>query len=310
MYKAEREIPQEDCTGNRTNERSGKNMTNIRKPLFAGTWYPGDADACEQEIQHFLEEGKTDRIEDRNLIGGIVPHAGWFFSGSIACNVIYSLSRQEQPDVIAIFGMHMHPGSTPHLMAEGAWGTPFGPLEIHEEIAGDLKKQFNFTIETPERFTQDNTIELQLPFVKHFFKDAKIVPIGAPPADVSLQIAAATVQAAQKRGLKLKIIGSTDLTHYGLNYGYTPQGTGPQAVEWVRYENDRKFIDALLSMDAGEVIRQGIENQNACCAGAAAAALEASRAAGADQAESLTYATSYEKHPGDSFVGYAGVVFA
>ena len=45
-----------------------------------------------------------------------------------------------------------------------------------------------------------------------------------------------------------------------------------------------------------------------CCAGAAATAIETAKNLGADSAHELVYATSYDKSPGDSFVGYVGIV--
>jgi len=44
-------------------------------------------------------------------------------------------------------------------------------------------------------------------------------------------------------------------------------------------------------------------------AGAAAAAIAAGREMGATRGETVAYATSYEKSPGNSFVGYVGIVF-
>ena len=35
--------------------------------------------------------------------------------------------------------------------------------------------QFSFTLESPNNFKQDNTIELQLPFIKYFFKEQLIL---------------------------------------------------------------------------------------------------------------------------------------
>jgi len=281
---------------------------NTRKAVFAGSWYPASAADCEKEIRYFLNEAKP--VSKRNFVGGIVPHAGWYFSGSIACNVIHMLSAEESPDVVAIFGMHLRPGSVCHIMAEGAWETPFGELEIEEGIAGELTQKFQFNIETPQHFTQDNTIELQLPFIKYFFKDVKILPLGLPPDEKSLEIAKAVVEIAARRGVRIKVIGSTDLTHYGMNYGFTPKGSGGTApVDWVRKENDKKVIDAMLAMDASEVIREALKNHNACCAGAAAGAIAAAKQLGAEKAEMTAYASSYDKHPGDSFVGYTGIVF-
>jgi AmmeMemoRadiSam system protein B len=49
--------------------------------------------------------------------------------------------------------------------------------------------------------------------------------------------------------------------------------------------------------------------QNACCSGAAATAIAAAKQLGAQQGETIAYATSYDKSSGSSFVGYVGIVF-
>jgi hypothetical protein len=281
----------------------------VRKSMFSGSWYPGSASACEKEIKGFLKEYPTETVDKKSLIGGIVPHAGWYFSGSIACNVIHCLAGKTSPDVIVIFGMHLHSSSPAHIMVEGAWETPFGAIDIESELAGELSQKFTFQIETSDRFTQDNTIELQLPFIKYFFKDAKIVPIGAPPTKHSLEIGKAVADISKRLGLQVNIIGSTDLTHYGPNYGFVSHGRGPSAVEWTRNENDRRVIDAMLSMDPETVINEAMTNQNACCSGAAATAIAAAKQLGAEQAQTIAYATSNDKSPGDSFVGYVGIIF-
>jgi MEMO1 family protein len=282
---------------------------NIRNADFAGSWYPADPRDCEREIRRFLKESSDKPELNRRPVGGIVPHAGWFFSGSISCNVIKALEDDAGVDVFIIFGMHLHAGSPNYIMTEGAWATPFGKLQIEHKIAKELTEKFSFVVETPENYTRDNTIELQLPFIQYFFRTAKIVPIGVPPTRKSLEIGIAVSKIANRMGLRVKILGSTDLTHYGLNYGFTPKGVGTEALEWVRNENDRRMIDAMLLMDPENVIREATKNQNACCSGAAAAAIAAGKQMGAQTARKLAYATSYEKNPGDSFVGYVGIIF-
>jgi AmmeMemoRadiSam system protein B len=242
-------------------------------------------------------------------VGGIVPHAGWFFSGEIACNVIAALREEVSLDTLIIFGMHLHPASPSYIMPEGAWETPLGELEIDHEIAGELVKRFSFEIETPTRFTPDNTIELQLPFIKYFFDTVKIVPMGVPPAQIAIEIGHAAIAIAARLNRRVKVLGSTDLTHYGYNYGFTPQGVGKKALDWVKNSNDRQVIDAILSLDPAKTIQLGLKYKNACCAGAVAAAIAAAKGLGAHRAAELAYATSYEKSPGDSFVGYTGIVF-
>ena len=280
----------------------------LRKAVFAGSWYPSRASECEREITGFLAEGKNLDPPDRTLVGGIVPHAGWYFSGSIACNVIHCLKGQEATDVVVLFGMHLHAGSPNYMMAAGAWDTPFGEIPVEENLAAELVQKVSFKLETPQSFTQDNTVELQLPFIKYFFKDVKIVAMGVPPHKKSLEIGRTVVEISKRLGLRVKVIGSTDLTHYGTNYGFASKGTGKQAVDWVRNENDRRVIDAMLALAPENVIAEARSSQNACCAGAAATAIEAAKYLGADRADELAYATSYDKSPGDSFVGYAGIV--
>jgi hypothetical protein len=282
-----------------------------RKAILAGAWYPGTSSECRSQIQEFIRESSNFKATaPENYIGGIVPHAGWYFSGSIACNVIQNLAAGPMPDAVAIFGMHLHSGSPNYIMKEGAWETPLGDIEIHAGLAEAIEKQFPFVVETPKRFVQDNTIEVQLPFIKYFMKEVKIVPMGVPPSAATLALAAFVAKKSKEMGLNMKIIGSTDLTHYGDNYGFLPKGSGPDAVEWVKKENDARLIDQILAMDPEGILKEAREHQNACCSGAAASAVTASMELGATNARKLAYATSYDKNPGDSFVGYAGVLFS
>jgi AmmeMemoRadiSam system protein B len=282
---------------------------NLRKSVFSGSWYPAGDKACEDQIQQFLDAGKNQAVSIANPIGGIVPHAGWFFSGSIACNVIHRLSQAASPDVVVVFGMHLHSDSPRTIMPEGEWETPFGPIAVDTALAGELTRRHSFQIETPTRFQQDNTIELQMPFIRYFFKDARVVAMGVPPAIETLALANSVVETARELDLNMVVIGSTDLTHYGPNYGFTTKGVGSTAVDWVRDENDRRVIDAMTRMDPEAVIREGLSNDNACCCGAAAAAIAVGKAMGAQRPMNLAYATSYDKSPGDSFVGYVGMLF-
>ncbi len=279
------------------------------KSYFAGSWYPATASECEKEINKFLKEAKVKYTSAIKLKGGIVPHAGWYFSGSIACGVIQALSTDKHPDLLVIFGMHLHPDSPCCIMSGGTWETPFGEIEIEAELAEKLKDKFSFQIETEADFYRDNTIELQLPFIKYFFNKVKILPIGVPPAKSSIEIGKEVVKSAQSLGLSVKIIGSTDLTHYGYSYGFSPKGSGVEAVDWVRNKNDQGFINAVLSMDPVKIIKEAQKNNNACCSGAVAAAIAAARQLGVNKAELAAYALSYDKKPDDSFVGYAGILF-
>ncbi|MFW5989704.1 MAG: AmmeMemoRadiSam system protein B [Desulfosudaceae bacterium] len=280
----------------------------IRQAVFAGSWYPGTASECQGLINSFLNTPLSS-VPEKAPVAVVVPHAGWVFSGGIAGRAIALLRSDPPPDTVIVFGMHLPPEAAPRLITAGGWETPLGVLPVDVDLAQELARAFDGQTEDSRNFSPDNTIELQLPFIKHFFKQASIVPIGVPPAPVAEKIGRFAAEAAGRAGKTAVVIGSTDLTHYGPNFGMTPYGTGQQAHERVRREEDRRIIDRMVAMEPQAVIKEGLASGNACCAGAAAAAIAAGRVLGADSAMLTEYATSYDMSPGDSFVGYAGVAF-
>ncbi len=281
----------------------------VRRADFAGSWYPGREGDCRDIIEEFLEESLPCPGIGENVVGGIVPHAGWFFSGKIACNVVKCLNSKNKPDTCFIFGRHLHSGSDNFIMKEGSWKTPLGELEIDSELAANLTAEFPFTIETASNYEPDNTIELQLPFLKYFFPEINIVPVGVPPKSSSLDIGRRAVEISKSIGRNTIVLGSTDLTHYGYNYGFNPKGSGDKAVRWVKDVNDKKVVDLMLEMDGGGVINEAIRSKSACCSGAAGAAIAAAKELGAKKGEKIIYSTSYDIRPDDSFVGYVGIIF-
>lgn len=285
----------------------------IRKPVFTGAWYPGNSSECRKQIESFIKQGRFRAGLEGAKKAGIVPHAGWSFSGDLACSVFDALAENGKargPDVIVIFGMHMPPGVRPVIMKEGAWETPLGEIGVAQDLGEKVASKHPFQVETPDAFAPENTIELQMPFVKYFFNDSKVLTIGPPAGPEALEIGQTVVQEAESLGLDLKIIGSTDLTHYGINFGFTPAGSGHSAYEWVRDKNDREVIEKMLAMDPEGVMASGLANHNACCPGAAAAAIAAAKALGAEKSDLVGYSSSYEKNPGSTFVGYTGIVYA
>lgn len=283
----------------------------MKRPAdFMGSWYPGTARGVNKEIETFLKKAVTPKSKDLKLIGGIVPHAGWVFSGSAACNVFKCLKKDKDPDVVIIFGRHTSPFGVNTIMKTGKWETPLGDLEIHTELATDLMKSFRFSLETMNDYSQDNTIELQLPFVKHFYPSAKILTIGVPvPTEKNFEIGKKVAELVKQKGLDVRVIGSTDLTHYGPNYDFTVKGIGENAVNWVKNINDKRMCNLLVNMDAGEIMQEAGKHYNACCNAAVATAIVTLKHLGAKKGELIRYYTSYDIQKGSSFVGYAGLVY-
>ncbi len=274
----------------------------LRARMLPSGWYPASQIACRQEIADYVA-GVAPLPAGTKVYGGIVPHAGWYFSGKAAAKVFYQAAKAAQPQVVCVFGGHLGAGA-PLLVMDEAWETPLGDLPMATEFYAPLQKALTLQEERPG----DNTIEVQLPFVKYFFPHARLLALRAPHTAKALELGETVVAVAQKLKLSLLAFGSTDLTHYGPNYGWAPRGFGAEAVKWVKEVNDKKFVDLALKLDGPGMLQAGERDQSACSAGGAAAAVATAKKLGATKATLLDYYTSYDVMPGDSFVGYAGII--
>ena len=137
---------------------------------------------------------------------------------------------------------------------------------------------------------------------------ARVLPIAVPPGRFAVPVGTALARAIEKTGRRAVVVASTDLTHYGANYFGAAHGPLPDALAWMK-ENDRRFLDHVLKFEVNAIVPEAGAHQNACGAGAVAAATAAAQAMGASKAKLLEYTTSYEVMGGDSAVGYAAIVF-
>ena len=230
-----------------------------RMPHFAGSWYPDTEERCREAFEAY-EDGCQERAGQGPLVGGIVPHAGWVYSGHIAYNVVRELARAAgEVDTVVLFGGHLGPRHPAVVMTRGDFWTPLGDIPTDEELADAVAAcGADVVQETPDAPHRDNTVELQAPLIKHLLPDAKVVVIKAPANPDALQLAQAVVMGADTLGRRAVYLGSTDLTHYGPNYGWSPKGLGAGARKWVREENDRQFVEATCSMEPDEMMQQAL----------------------------------------------------
>ena len=280
---------------------------NRRKRALPRGWYPADKKECQREIESYLEGWSPSQLQLVKGLGGIVPHAGWYFSGKLAARVFHALKLRSKVEVIVLYGGHLSTEDLPRVVTEEACETPFGDIEIHAGFVKSLMKRMDVKKESPT--SGDNTIEIQLAMLKYFFPGAKLVAIRSPLSPKAETLGKEVAEVAQQEKISILAIGSTDLTHYGPNYGFLRKGIGPTSVEWVKKENDKGFIDRALKMDAAGLLKHALENDSACSAGAVISTMATSKALGAEKGILLDYYTSYDIMPDDSFVGYAGILY-
>jgi AmmeMemoRadiSam system protein B len=281
-------------------------MTRRKRNLPRG-WYPFDSKDCKREIESYLEGWSPPLSISAEGVGGIVPHAGWYFSGRLTAKVFSFLRSKRKVEVVVLYGGHLGPDDLPQIITEEACETPLGDIEVHQDFVKSLMKRIHLERERPS--SGDNTIEVQLTMVKYFFPEAKLLAVRSPLSRKAIALGEEIAKMARSAGLSILAIGSTDLTHYGPNYGFLVKGIGPSSVEWVKKENDRGFIDRALKMDPEALLKHAQENDSACSPGAAASAIATSKTLGAKEGVLIDYYTSYDILPDESFVGYAGIVY-
>ncbi|MHC4646342.1 MAG: AmmeMemoRadiSam system protein B [Planctomycetota bacterium] len=287
-----------------------------RKSIVAGQFYPGRHDPCLDEINQCLQKEALSAALPDTIVAGIVPHAGWTFSGDLAALVFSAIrQRHEQVHTFVIFGAaHRYFGRSPVVYDSGSWTTPLGEVAIDQELAQAVLST-EAAGSDPRAHMLEHSIEVQVPFIQHLFADAKILPILAPPTDQAVTLGTHIGEIISGSEKTIVCIGSTDLTHYGPRYGFTPMGGGEEALRWASEVNDRKFIDLALALAPDGMLVDAAENGNACGAGAAAAAVAAAKRLGKTKGVLLAHTNSNEVMQRDmgvsspESVGYAAIVF-
>ena len=292
----------------------------VRRPTVAGMFYPDDPEKCRALASKYVTQGRqaiaSAPASDRKWIGGIVPHAGWMCSGAIAGQTIAAISAHHpSPDVVVVFGAIHSPVQTEvaALDSHGTWRVPAGDSRQPEEVERRLiESKGLFAID--DRFhLHEHAVEVELPLIQQAWPNAAVLPIEVPVLESAVRIGVETATKIRQAGLSAVYLASSDLTHYGPNYRFTPMGVGPAALEWAK-ENDRRLLSLVTDMRAEQVVPEVRNSLNACGAGAIAAMMGACREMGANCGEILRHANSCDtladvapQRP-DNAVGYASVV--
>ena len=288
-----------------------------RKSIVAGQFYPGQYDSCVDEINECLDARTLSEPLPETIVAGIVPHAGWTFSGSLAALVFLAIKQQhEKVHTFVVFGAaHGYFDQSPAVYDRGSWITPLGEVAIDEELA-DAVLRAGPVVSDTSAHRAEHSIEVQVPFMQYLFPGAKILPIIVPPREQAVALGNSIGRIINKdEHKKIVCIGSTDLTHYGPRYGFTPMGVSEDALKWADSVNDKKFIDLALKLEPERLLADAAENCKACAPGAAAAEIAAAKQLGKTEGLLLAHINSNEimlrkmgTTSADS-VGYAAMVF-
>jgi len=280
----------------------------MARKQFAANFYAGASDA---EISGYLAGFEPPDL-GAPPAAGLVPHAGWAYSGAVAAKVFQTIKSRREPETFILFGTVHRRIPANSVYSRGSWATPFGEVRVNEALADELIDHAGGVLERNESAHDDeHSIEVQMPFLKHFFPRATAVPISVLPSDDAPSVGNRVGEFLKENSVDAVVVGTTDLTHYGDPYMFTPNGYGPEAHKWMK-RNDARIIGLAARMRAEEIVSEAVQYRNACGAGAMAATVAAAKALGCVNGLTIEYTTSYDVAPERQFrmgVGYVGMIF-
>jgi len=178
----------------------------LRKSYYNGSFYP----AAAEEIERYIATFETIRhdLSDLRPRALIVPHAGYVYSGFTA-NLAYAQLEPSRRRIIVIGPSHRVAYEGASVALFDAYETPLGDLKIDLKYARELVERFGLGFEPA--LHREHSTEVQMPFVKHYLPDAKVVEIvyGREAPQHLATLIGALLEAPENL-----VVISTDLSHF------------------------------------------------------------------------------------------------
>jgi AmmeMemoRadiSam system protein B len=275
----------------------------VRPSAIAGQWYPGSPTVLRETITRFMDAADPSLPEDEEVVGLIVPHAGYAYSGPVAA-FAYRTIRGEALERVVLLGPLHRPvlsGRIGPVMTSGeiAYETPLGIIPIDRDFLNTLAERVHLTV---IRADEEHSLEIQLPFLQEAIGSFRLAPLllAESPEDAESlarcrALGEALAETVRVHPCRTLLVASSDLSHL---FDY----------DQVRRQ-DRVLVDLVADFDVEGVMHALADGQAYACGGAAVVAvMAAARALEATRAYSLRYATSGDitgdRRPGVYTVGY------
>jgi Predicted dioxygenase len=280
-------------------------MWRVRKPAVAGYFYPSE----KNELISLIEETFRSKDfgpgllpplnEQKNVLGYLVPHAGYEYSGYIAAHAYLEISALPEGSTFIILGPnHYGIGNPLALPQSEIWETPLGQVKVDTSLRNEIMSEKTIIDMDDGAHWREHSIEVQIPYLQYVKKDFKILPISMTLMEKEYAVEVAEIIYKKiKEKKNYYIIASSDLTHY-------------EPAESVN-RKDEIAIKAITNRNLDELYRVLRKYDITMCGyGPAAVLMHLSNLLGYDKVKLLKHANSGDV-TGDysSVVGYASIGF-
>jgi len=189
----------------------------IREPAVANKFYPGNEKELKDlllSIQQTEEPSVNTNYAKEKIIGGIVPHAGYIYSGYEAIH--FFINIQASPikfETIIIINPNHNPSKNPLIVDNNTyWKTPLGRSKVDLDFA---KKMALPMSDVENKF--EHSGEVMVPFLQYMLEyPFQIVPVTMSSQDPenAKNLAKSIFDANNELGKNILIIASSDFSHF------------------------------------------------------------------------------------------------
>jgi hypothetical protein len=212
----------------------------VRQPAVAGLFYPGDADELARTVDGLLQDAAEYGVEG-SVVSGVVPHAGYAYSGRVAASFYRILEGREYDLVFLVCPSHHVAFRGFSVFGGDAYETPLGEVPVATDVCRRLTDSDPDASFVPAAHSDEHAIEVQLPFLQRVLPEGfEIVPIVVGNATEDQLAFMAELMLAEASGRRTLVIASSDLSHY--------------PPDSLAREVDRETVDCYLEGDPGAML--------------------------------------------------------
>lgn len=253
----------------------GESSREIRPSALAGTWYPESKSGLAKMVDEMLAKVPGQDLGGE-LVGLVVPHAGYMYSGQVAAHA-YKLLVGLDFDVVVLIGPS-HRTYFPGLLVSNHthYETPLGLVKVDQDLIHRLADEIPIAWVGQDL---EHSLEIQLPFLQRTLQDFTVVPLMMAEQSAELARKLGTSLIELISGRRALVIASSDLSHF---HSYEAAN-----------DLDSRAVKAIEQFDV-QMLLQDIAggHSEACGYGAIVTLLLTARGLGATTAIKLNYANS------------------
>lgn len=269
-------------------------MLKIRKSAVKGMFYDDDPEHLKNQIDSFFSKSLA-IINPKSVLGLVIPHAGYVYSGQIAAKGIYHLKNYSFERAIVIGPSHYEYFDGAAIYDGDAFETTFGEIYIDKDFVDQIVKNSTRVFKSNKGEKKEHSIEVILPFLQFVNKNIKFVPLllGDQTFETVNDVALALSKVLDEKTI---ICSSSDLSHF--------------YKKSVAKKLDERVLNSISKIDGDELL-SNVENGlcEACGAGAIAILLKAANLKGYDKSQIIAYGDSGDvSGDNDRVVGYVSAI--